>query len=788
LNKRSLEVIPPEMKKGIFLYLNLFLLSASVVCFEIISTRISSVIFVNDYAFIILSLAILGLGSGGIFCYYRVKENKVTKSLKIISRSLSLLGASLCIFIIVVIRFSITEPFLYFFLLFLPFFFAGIVYAQIFKIYAEYSFTLYASDLSGAAIGSIASLGLFNLCGAPNSILLLTIIVFGTALSFSRERMDRKRIIGIYAILFLFFSLLLYNGENEFMGRVPIGNFPEKDFYSVYSDPTIQSQIIDSRWSLYGRSDLVQYSHQDVVKQLFIDGAAGTQVYRFNGNVKKPDKLLINLLLGHTNSIPFLILNDYEKNDMLIIGPGGGKEVLLGLMSGVGQITGVEINPDFVDIIKEHRNFDGGIYTDFPNVSILVQEGRHFVKRSDHKFDLIVMALPSTEQMQNIEAFAMSENYLVTCEAIQDYLKILTPEGSLIFTLHNKWELMRLITTTISAFKEIGVSSRDAINHFAVLESEYAPTIVIKNNAFTQDDITHWQNVMKNIPRGLPGVTFLPFCWDQLDQTDINQFIRSISQNDDFLDKYFERYNYNLSPCRDDSPYFYKIKKGIPVDYSWLFLGIIVFNFFIVTLPLKLINKKTKETESQTVILPLTIFICTGIGFMMLEVSLFQKLVLYLGSPTISLSILLSSLLAGMGMGSFGGKKIYEADVLKRLSLVSLLIVLSGIILFILYPYILSKFLVYSQTFRSFVCFFMVLPFGFLLGIPFPSCIQLLKQRNIEKFVPWMYGVNGAMSVLGSVLAVILSMIFGFTTAFFTGISFYLIIFLLLHFTPKENK
>jgi hypothetical protein len=204
------------MKNSIFLYLNLFLLSAVILCFEITSTRISSVIFVSDYAFFILSLAILGLGSGGIFYYYRVKENKAALSLKIISRSLSLFGVSLCLFIILVINFSIADPFLYFFLLFLPFFFAGIVYAQIFKTYAEHSFILYASDLSGAAIGSIASLGLFSFCGAPNSILLLTIIVFGTALCFNRSRMKRIKIIGLYTILFLSLFMLLYNGKNEF--------------------------------------------------------------------------------------------------------------------------------------------------------------------------------------------------------------------------------------------------------------------------------------------------------------------------------------------------------------------------------------------------------------------------------------------------------------------------------------------------------------------------------------------------------------------------------------------
>jgi spermidine synthase len=176
---------------------------------------------------------------------------------------------------------------------------------------------------------------------------------------------------------------------------------------------------------------------------------------------------------------------------MLIIGPGGGKEVLIGMFSSVQNITAVEINPDFVALVKNYRKFNGGIYTDFPNVHVLVQEGRHYIKRSNEKFDLIVMALPSTEQMQSIEPFAMSENYLLTVEAIQDYLKILTPEGSLIFTVHNTWELLRLIVTTASAFQEIGIESSDMQNHFAVLEAEYAPTIVIKRNAFTKEEVSH---------------------------------------------------------------------------------------------------------------------------------------------------------------------------------------------------------------------------------------------------------------------------------------------------------
>jgi predicted membrane-bound spermidine synthase len=761
------------------IYLILFLISFSVLCFEIISTRITSVIFVNDYSFIILSFAILGLGSGGIFSYYKIKVKEGNYAQKFISGSLIVLSISLCIFIISVVAISITNPFIYFFLLFLPFFFAGIVYSLIFKFYAEYSFKVYASDLTGAAIGSVASIGALSWFNAPNSILFLAIIILGSAGILLQNIVTKKSIIGFYSILFLSFILLLYNGKNEFLGSVPIGYFPEKDFHYVYHGSNIQSQIIDSRWSIYGRSDLVQYNHQDMVKHLFIDGAAGTQMYRFNGNINKPGPVLLELLLHQSISIPFLFLKESEKNNMLTIGPGGGKEVLIALFGGVEQITGVEINPDFVDIVIEHKNFNGGIYTNFPNVNILVKEGRHYIKQSDRNYDLIVMVLPSTEQMQNIEAFAMSENYLFTVEAIRDYLRILTPEGRLIFTVHNKWELMRLIVTVISAFEEIGIESNSIKNHFAILEAEYAPTIIIKKEAFTKDEISHWQNVMKTVPKDLPAITYLPYNEDKIETTDVNQFLTKVSQNKMAVKKYIEQYEYNISPCKDDSPYFYKIKKGVPDNYLQLLSGIAVFNFIIVLLPFKLVNKNAGK-ERRKIIVPLAIFICIGAGFIILEISLFQKLILYLGSPTVSLSILLSSLLIGMGIGSFGGKKIYKNDVKKRLILVSILIIITGVILFILYPYILSELLVYSLLFRSLACFLMILPFGFLLGIPFPSCIQILKQENLEVYIPWMYGVNGAMSVLGSVLTVILSMILGMTPVFFIGLFIYLFIPILL--------
>ena len=191
----------------------------------------------------------------------------------------------------------------------------------------------------------------------------------------------------------------------------------------------------------------------------------------------------------------------------------------------------------------------------------------------------------------------------------------------------------------------------------------------------------------------------------------------------------------------------------------------------------------------HSLIFPLKIFILIGIGFMIIEVTLFQKLILYLGSPTIALSVLLSSLLVGMGIGSYFGKRIQPENPSKRLKIVSLAIVIVGVFTILFCPYLLNKLLKYSQVLRLIMGFILLLPCGFLLGIPFPSALELLKLSNQEKYIPWMYGVNGSMSVLGSVLAVILSMVCGYTLTFYIGLSFYFIVFLTtLYFYNTHQK
>lgn len=755
--------------------LNILIVSAVIICFEIISTRISSVIFVQNYAFIIISLAILGLGSGGVFSFYKIKSDDTQR---ILSKFIFLTGSALLLFIIAVIVFEVTNQVIYFILLYIPFFLAGIVYAQLFKSFAHYSFVLYSFDLLGAAIGSSISLITFYFFNAQNAVIFLGLILVVSSLSFVKE-VSKVKLIAGYCTLLLLLVGLITSGKRNFIGNVPIGNFPEKDFYHVYDNVNAEPRIIDSRWSIYGRSDLVEYSHQDIVKHLFVDGAAGTQMYKFNGSIENHDKQLNKLLLYHSNSIPFLFLTQEEKNNMLVIGPGGGKEVLTGLLGGVEKITGVEVNPDFVDIVKEYKNYNGGIYTDFPNVDIQIAEGRHFINSSQHKYDIILMALASTEQLQNIDGLASNENYLLTVEAIKDFLKNLSSEGRLIFTVHNRWELVRIIVTALYAFDEIGIDNYEALNHFLILGGDYSPTVVIKKNKFSEKEIVATVNYAKTLPKDFPRVTFLPYNWEKIGNSIENILMKTIYEKRVSLEDYIDNDRYDISPVRDDSPFFYKINRGVPGDYLKLLISVLLCGLAIIMIPYFKIKSSLNKTKNdrKLILLPLQIIVSIGLGFMILEISLFQKFILYLGSATISLSILLGSLLVGMGVGSFYGGKIHPNNHIKRLRLISLLIICVGASSFILYPLILQELMVYSQTLRSVVCFILLLPLGFILGIPFPSCLQILKQHKIEKYIPWMYGVNGIMSVTGSILSITLSMLFGFTISFFVGLSFYVIVF-----------
>jgi hypothetical protein len=767
----------------------LALLSASILAFEVVATRVASVVFVSDMAYIIISVGILGLGGGGWLAHVtaRVRALRNTGSH---AQLFLLLGALYCLFAVPVTLFSITSPLLFFPLLLAPFVLGGYLAALLYRFAPGSGFTAYASDLGGAVVGSLMSLGIISLFGGTNAVMVLALIAWGAAgLSLVAEGKGMQAAIaGLVVVVGA--AGLAYNGQRGVLGEIAIGIYPEKDFYTVYPDPSVRARIVDSRWSVFGRADLVAYSHQDLVMQLFVDGAAGSQVYRFNGDTRHTNPHLHELLLHHTNAIPFLCLADSVKRRMLVIGPGGGKEILLGLLGGAGSITGVEVNPDFVALVKGHRAFTGGIYTDFPSVSIIVDEGRRYVRQVRDSVDLLVMALPSTAQMQSIEPFATNENFLLTREALGEYLRILASRGALVLTVHNPWELSRLLVMAVSVFQDAGIPAGEIPDHFVMLESDYAPTVVIKKLAFTSAEALRWQEVCGMLPPDYPRVTYLPHGMHGTGPSALTAFLKRLSLSPASLRSAVMEHPLNVAPSTDDSPYFYNRLRSGPRELYWLLAGVGVWCVLVVALPWMKGNARGGRLAPGSVKLPVIIAMCSGSGFMIVEIALLQKMVLYIGAPTTSLAVLLAILLAGAGFGSLLGRVLgrgYRPE--KVLVLVAGLIILMGVVVTSASSFVLQGVMLNSYGIRLGAVAALLMPLAVVLGVPFPLALRMLKEQESRHLVPWVYAINCSFGVLGSVAAIVVSMLAGFREALILGVACYgvLIVMGFRRFAPPDE-
>lgn len=803
----NLLIKTPDVAQNLFtnlvpskrLFLAIFIISAASLSFEIIITRISSIIFTFNYAFIIVSLAILGLGCGGIFAFYKLRAQE-TRILNNIYNVLSLYGSlfalSVTFFIILVTSlpfFIYSIPF--FIISFIPFFFAGFLLAIIFRAIPQESFKIYAFDLLGASTGVIFVILALNKFGGVDIVLFISILGLIAAFLFLKRdniRIGRGsvKIFGTVVGVALF-SIVLFvtNIFFGFLGEIPTRNEPLKELSSALTN--YNSEIIESRWSTFGRVDLVKFLDDDRSMSLFIDGAAGTEMDKFDGNIENTYDNMEFLGDHLTGAFPFLLLKENEKNNMLIIGPGGGREVLLGLVNKVGNIKAVEVNKDFVEIVKDYKDYNGGIYTDFKNVDVIVKEGRDFIRNTKDKFDIIMLTVPVTKSSRSIEGYALTENYLLTVESIKDYFSHLTEEGRMIVVLHNSAETMRFITTSLVALEKLGLDKTAAMERIYTIGEEMMPLVVLKKSPFTIEESNKIHD-QAHILGFDTAQTYIPHIEQQIENMKhqdgttmahcmFNNSLVDLSKGKINTKDLIKSVYFNISPVTDDRPFFFDNQPGIPNNLLSLLLFALLVNLCVILPPVKF--WKAQKNFSKIMLL----FLFLGAGFMMIEISFFQKLTFYLGSPTISLAIILTSLLAGMGIGSFASRKIYNGQNIKKLVLSSFLIFIIATGLFFAIPFIMNSFSQLSILNKAMITSLLLIPLGFILGIPFPTGINLTKEMGLESSVPWLYGINGTMSVLGSVLALTISTTLGFTASLILGTLCYLAIALIFKFGKQAN-
>jgi len=774
-----------------------FLISFSMLAYEITLSRLLSVLILYHYVFAIVSLALLGLGLGGIFVYFfRPQSPDSDKRAGTLALFASLVSLAIPLSAILMVQIGYLDSvanniLLYCALLFLPFFFTGILLAELFRAFPEVSPRIYGADLVGAALGSLGIILFLDAFGAVNTSFFLGITAAVAALLFASQIFKSRhwRAFLPVASFTIALILLITNLFGGYLSDIPIiAKNPNKDIHRALYEKASPARIIDTRWSAFGRTDLVEYTEYPQQMEIYLDGTATAPMYQFSGDPQNPGAAVQDLKTTFTGYFPFYFLTEDERDTALIIGPGGGRDVLLALMGDVGDITAVEVNPDLVAMVREYGPYNGGIFTDFPNVRIIVDEGRNFLKRQKGKYDIIMLSLPVTQTSRSLEGYSLTENFLFTTESIQDYLDHLTEEGRLMVVTHDDFTAWRLLSISLASLEQRGIGNTDALKHvymFGLSSGEAVyPFFVLKKTPFIPEQAFARHDKLLQLGYE-PTLSYFPFLEDE---DSVNPTLKDLAGGElsfHQIEEVAREMGMDLTTVSDNKPFFYKIDVGLPQPVSLVFwLSFVLLLLVLLAPPVYRYlhsarargQSRERRSTRHRVAPSVFLFALIGIGFMLIEISLIQRFILYLGQPVLSMAVLLFSLLTGAGLGSLYSGRLTAEEIYKGITTAALSIAILAIVYIFLIPLIFNPLLGLNLGLRMLVMVLLLLPLGFLMGFPFPLGIRALKEREMERDIPWMWGINGVGSVLGSAFTIVIAISFGFAQALLLGAICYLFV------------
>ncbi|MCK4323561.1 MAG: hypothetical protein KAW89_03455, partial [Armatimonadetes bacterium] len=614
----------------------IFVISLSVLVFEIALTRIFSVLLRFHFVFLAVSLAICGLGIGGLVDFLiRRRWPRTTDS------SSFLAGCALL--------FSVLTPTGIILLLATPlaahltsvwvitaaclpaFVAAGIFLSHAFARYASFSGHLYFADLLGAALGSCLVIVILQLVGGFNTPFICG--VGGALAALMIAARERKVTMAIAALLtaMVMTGALIANQWMVFadLPQVPLAaDAVTKPLHRELTNPRINSKIIYTEWNAFARTDVVASTrggkHFEPSDDLYIytDGDVPSNMLAFDGD-------LAAIRDRYKDFIGFLPFRHLRPNKVLLAGPGGGLDILMALVVGSQQIDGAELNPAIPKIIRKFRDFCGPIY-DYQNVEIKVAEGRSYVSRSSKRYDLIYMALTKTATTAS-SSLALSESYAHTVEAFEQYYGHLSDRGQLAFVCQHPLALLRAMLTARQAImQQTGATATEAMKHLAVASTPrheyrlgpYRHMLIMSRRPFTAKEAEKLgkQTVaMGLIPGYFPEVFEpVPFIWLTEQNLTAEQFVGKYN-------RWHQRplsNRWNFLPCTDDRPFFVDCTFGVPAQFRHFLWVLAVATLLLSAAAWLWLGKQSPAALRQARFWPaVAYFALLGVGFMLVEIT-----------------------------------------------------------------------------------------------------------------------------------------------------------------------
>ena len=754
------------------------LITLSVLMLELSLTRLFSATMYYHFAFMAISLALFGSGASGVFIYIVQRGLKPERTGQWLSVAAILFALSNLYALYVILANPLTfetGPENYYRLAriygacALPFFFAGCAITLAITRLAKDISKLYLFDLAGAALGCLLLIPVLNAIGAINIVFLVSAlgamagVLFGFATQGSRVTAVCSLVLAVGLA-----GLVVYNSNTN---RIDIRK--SKGFE--------ENKVLFSKWNSFSRITVV--GSFDTAVEIRIDADAATGISKDASNSA--------LYQDARDSLSGLVHNLKRDANVLIIGPGGGNDVVVARVFGQKQITAVEINPIIAhDVMSSEpfKSYSGSIYQQ-PNVRLVVDEGRSFIRNSNDRYDIIQGTMVDTWAATAAGAFSLSENNLYTVEAFKDYATHLTDDGALTMT---RWyfeppdQLLRLVTLTREMMGELGITNpsrhimmvRDARSGYDRTPATY----IFKKSEFTDDEVRSIESVART--NGFE-LLYTPLTRPQ------NAFTQLIEAPDPAA--FWASYETNVEPTRDNNPFFFnsvrfanlwrviegttgewqKTNLGTSILFALLGITSVLVLLFIIG-PLVLVRGRALATGVGTKLSYLLYFACLGAGFIIVEVAMIQKFILFLGHPVYSLAVVLFSVLAFSAIGSYLSGKVSEERLTAALMKLLVVLVLLVIVYIVALPPIFYGLVGLAREIRIVLAVVLMAPLAMVMGMPMPIGIRMLA-RSAPEIIPWAWGVNGATSVMGSVAALVIAILTGFNQALLVGAGLYLL-------------
>lgn len=763
----------------------IFCVSLATIVLQILITRIFSGTLYYHFAFACITLAMLGLTAGAIKVFSEAERFSPINTDTEISRYLSYfaLTTSLGVFCYVIgPKFSDYLPFTSdaipaiailagVILLIFAFQQGGVIIALLLTRFPAHTGRLYAFDLCGAACGcfvAILSLQFFD----PITLIFLLSLgmaalgrVFLPATAAKTLRTwTNAAVLGLMLVSTAQLFLLQQGSGIKLSWSRDTGTGPLLfERWNAFSHITVKDD------KLYGQGfgpsgdpiNVKQYS-------LKIDADAATVITQFDGNVGPIGYLKDEVVnLGYQ-------LRDIKK--VAVIGVGGGRDILSALVFGAAHVTGIEMNPAIFEALTQAFGDFSGHLDKHPGVQLINAEARSFLTSHPERYDLIQVSLIDTWAAIAAGGLTLTENKLYTVNAWEDFLTKLTDDGMLVFVRwyrpeSHRGEYYRLLSLAAESLKSLDPQI-DVRRHLLAATADATVTLAVSRSPFSEAEVARFY-------QRCAEKHFTPILAPDKSTDPIAEKIANGQADASFYD----HLPIDVTPSTDNRPFFFHMRKlgteqesGIndnaknDVALTLLFritIGtVIVAGIFILAPLLKLYRSQNIALGSY--IPHILYFSGIGLGFMLIEISQMQRLMIFLGHPVYGLSVVLFTLLLFSGIGSYTVKQIENHPAWLRPLLLCLVLAVTGICT----PWVTSYVKYYDTAIRILCSIALLAPMSFFMGMMFPLGIRL--NRGNEALFPWFWGINGATSVFASVAGMLISMEFSIGLTFWAGALCYL--------------